>query len=165
MPYWAGQIGSFNKQHIYKHFSMLIRADRAKPKWKRMNFSEAELEARMVETLVPCYSLPNLLRAFGISKVGFLLIDTEGLDCKIMAAQHWSSAQWCKRRPRSVVFEHKHCDKGAWANATMNLRHHSFCPAGGGAQAAASQRAGAGDRYSLIKGDSENEFWALTYER
>ena len=54
-------------------------------------------------------------------------VDTEGLDCEILADQDWSSREWCELGPMVLLFEWKHCTPSAHANAVRSLEG-SRCP-------------------------------------
>ena len=149
LAWWQGQIGSFNKQHLYNHFKPLLKS--AKPKNR---YTWANLEALLTETPVACYTLLGLLRAHGIAKVGMLLLDTEGLDCGILANQEWGSDEWCDRRPTGIVFEFRHCPKEALANASTALSERS-----------GKCRHAGKEHYKRVAANSENEFWALERKR
>ena len=58
-------------------------------------------------------------------RVGLMLIDAEGLDCDIVAAQDWSSPEWRgDRGPAVLVFEWKNCQPEAYSRAVANLQRH-----------------------------------------
>ena len=83
-----------------------------------------------------------------------LLLDTEGLDCGILANQEWGSDEWCDRRPTGIVFEFRHCPKEALANASTALSERS-----------GKCRHAGKEHYKRVAANSENEFWALERKR
>lgn len=152
LAWWQDQIGSFNKGHVVKHFASLLESQQE----VASRLTRTDLEARLTETQVPCHTLLGLLRAHGVGKVGMLLIDTEGLDCAIVASQDWASADWCRRRPRGIVYEFRHCGGEAQRNATRALAERSACtfsPPG---------RPPRTSHYREVSANGENRFFGLT---
>mmetsp|Transcript_28222 Transcript_28222/g.72229 ORF Transcript_28222/g.72229 Transcript_28222/m.72229 type:complete len:325 (-) Transcript_28222:1137-2111(-) len=121
LPFWATQIGSFRRQHVEKHLPLLAATT---------NHSVEALRELIAVDLVTCTSLLSLLKRQRIDRLAALLIDTEGLDCDLVASQQWSSRQWCSSlRPTILVFEWKHCSPMAYASATSALELQSTCRA------------------------------------
>lgn len=61
--------------------------------------------AYLQSIFVPAYDWAALISVHGISTIGHLIIDTEGLDCRLL-----QSFPFSKIRPLMVSFEHCHCD-------------------------------------------------------
>lgn len=83
------QLGSFDKQHIFKHYENL----------------EGELEAFIREIEVEVLPLPDILQRNHIQDCHLLHIDTEGYDYKVLSTLNFSVT-----RPFVLFIEHKHLD-------------------------------------------------------
>lgn len=153
LPRWADQVSSFKYQHVQKHTSSMAR---------KSNHSAAFLRTRIVTRAVRCGPLLSLLEAHAIERVGALMIDTEGLDCQIVAAQAWTSPRWCRLRPQGVLlYEKKHCDENSSKLALEALDHSRGCSATGHAANDATKRAPHGYR-RIAANDRENAVFALS---
>lgn len=120
LPWWASQIGSFNKNHIRKHF----------PQFGRYNVST--LEGHIKTTKVQAKLLSEAIKGAGVGKVGVLIIDAEGLDCRIVASQDWGSDDACRWRPNLLYFERTHCSDEGYIEARRALLHaHACAPTAG----------------------------------
>ncbi|MEL6863364.1 MAG: FkbM family methyltransferase [Bacteroidota bacterium] len=84
LPYWFDQLGSFDKNHILKHF------DGALAPFMR----SAELEG---------LSLPQLLSRNEVAHIEVLHIDTEGYDWKIL-----SQLDQERYTPQFILYEYNH---------------------------------------------------------
>ena len=94
LPFWATQLGSFNKQHqnfLHREFSR----------------QGLLLQDYLVESDVRVLTMPRLLKEHNIPQesVALVLIDTEGFDCDIVLSLNLTKAF----KPRMLVFEHKIC--------------------------------------------------------
>jgi len=127
LPSWVTQIGSFNRQHILKH-------SRA---WKKSGLKVRDY-IRPIRVSVD--TIPGVLSKHGVHRreVALLLIDTEGLDCKIILSQTFGENEV---RPGLIVFEYKWCK-----DERNEVRVHL-------------QRFG----YSVFQEDEENDFAILNY--
>ena len=96
-PRWVSQMGSFNRSHVEKHLRPLV-----KPGWSMSKLQEA-VSRNTVR--VPCGPLPELLGRHGAPAPDVLMLDLEGLDCRVIAMQNW-----CALRPRLLIFESAHCE-------------------------------------------------------
>ena len=96
LPYWATQLGSFDKQH--QQASPLAFA------FKRRGLV---LEDYVIESKIRVLSMTRLLKEHNIPQEGamLVLIDTEGFDCDIVLSLNLAKAF----KPRMLVFEHKVC--------------------------------------------------------
>ena len=84
LPYWYDQLGSFDKQHILKHFDGAL---------------EPFIKTKMLEGI----TLPTLLLRNHISAIDILHIDTEGYDWKILSQLNLQQYE-----PKFILFEHHH---------------------------------------------------------
>ena len=89
LPYWYDQLGSFDKQHILKHF------DRALEPFLR----SAQLEG---------ISLKTLFDRNKIAKIDLLHIDTEGYDWKILSQLNLEAQQ-----AKFILYEYHHLSEEA----------------------------------------------------
>ena len=130
LPSWSTQIGSFNRVRVtnmlkFMHPHQLQRGG---------NWTARQLAGSVLAEAVLCRTLAQELRAHAALRAlrpAVLLVDTEGLDCRIVAAQ-----DWC-RPPLDelalLVWEHKHCLEGAYTRAKAALGR---CPQYGSAAGA-----------------------------
>ena len=88
MKYWASQLGSFNKNHIYKH-----------NRWLGKQVTENNIQS----TTVQCHTLNDTIRKVGVPTT--LLIDVEGLDCSLMRSYDFCASPQIE----DVAFEPVHC--------------------------------------------------------
>ena len=84
LPYWYDQLGSFDKQHIVKHF-------------------DGALEPFIRSSLLEGITLPQLLDRNEVKEIDILHIDTEGYDWKIL-----SQLDLERFRPKFILYEHNH---------------------------------------------------------
>ena len=118
LPYYSTQIASFDRSHLERHFAHMLHRQTRRPPW-----TLEELYQSIGVVDVPCQSLERELRWLSQQqhegqrvRAGVLLIDTEGLDCAIVAAQ-----DWCALSPDVLVYEHKHCPAGDRASAVARV--------------------------------------------
>ena len=86
LPQWYDAIGSFSKDTILDHGRVI-----------------PDIEARLVETEVPCLTFDSLCTKHGLEQVDLLLLDTEGYDYEILRQINFSV-----HRPVLVIYEHYH---------------------------------------------------------
>jgi len=123
LPFWATQIGSFNRSHVEKHLGLLARNKKSTVVYK-----VEELRSKISVKPVLCTSLLSLLQRQRIQRMAVLLIDTEGLDCDLVASQDWSSPEWCgSLSPGLLVFEWKHCSSASYDRAITSLKRRKQC--------------------------------------
>jgi FkbM family methyltransferase len=91
LPDWADQIGSVDRDHLV----VLGRQCR---------FGD-DFEGRIREMTIRSLTPDGLFREHGVGRVGTLLIDTEGLDAKLIGAVDLEGTE-----VRTIVFERKHTD-------------------------------------------------------
>ena len=111
LPFWSTQIGSFDHDHVHKHFGALLQQQSPASGW-----TSEKLSAAVQVEEVPCLPLPKLLR--GTPPPQVMLVDTEGFDCAIVAA---ISAR-VLRTLQLIVYEHKHCTDASRAAARARLK-------------------------------------------
>ena len=87
LPYWFDQLGSFDKQHILKHF-------------------DGALAPFIKSATIEGIALDTLLERNDIGKIDFLHIDTEGYDWKIL-----SQLDQKKYTPKFILYEHSHLSR------------------------------------------------------
>jgi FkbM family methyltransferase len=84
LPAWYSQLGSFNRQHIIKHFGYAI-------------------EPYIITTDIEGISLQTLFSRNNLQKIDVLQIDTEGYDWEILSQLDLKSIV-----PVLIIFEHFH---------------------------------------------------------
>jgi FkbM family methyltransferase len=84
LPIWYDQIGSFDRQHLYKHFGN-------------------EIEPFIVSLAVEVLPLDDLFNRTSISHCHLLHIDTEGYDFKVIGTLDLRII-----RPTVIYIEHRH---------------------------------------------------------
>mmetsp|Transcript_25681 Transcript_25681/g.58429 ORF Transcript_25681/g.58429 Transcript_25681/m.58429 type:complete len:256 (-) Transcript_25681:125-892(-) len=142
LPFWASQIGSFSREHVELPLGMFASTMGHK-------HTVNSLRERITVQSVRCTSLLSLLQRRGVTRVGLLLIDAEGFDCDIVAAQDWSSKEWVgDLSPAVLVFEWKNCKPEAYEKAMANLLRHNV-----------------GIGYRLIAETNENAFFSRVQRR
>ena len=95
---WYKQIGSFNKEHLKKHFNFHIE-----PYIQKIEISGLTLQ--------------QLLDRNEVDKLDFLHIDAEGYDWKIL-----SQLDLDKYKPHLILFEHKHLKASEKEQALIYLK-------------------------------------------
>lgn len=99
---WYKQIGSFNKDHLKKHFKLDI---------------EQYIEKMEISGL----TLQQLFNRNNIDKLDFLHIDAEGYDWKIL-----SQLDLDKYKPHLILFEHKHLRASEKEQALTYLKDYKI---------------------------------------
>ena len=102
LPFWATQINSFSLSQVEHSVHGMERAladasQHRQPRGSdasRPSYTYERLRANVVRHNVTCRPLLSTLRVHGARRIGVLLVDTEGLDCDVIASQNWSSPQW-----------------------------------------------------------------------
>ena len=111
------------------------------------NYTKAKLHAMVRPRLINTTSIQRLLAHHNVRRVGVLLIDTEGLDCAIIAAQDWSSPVLCSLNPRVIIYEKKFCSQQLARRARAALLATRKCASGGD---------DASQQYAVVGQDAEN---------
>ena len=98
LPFWYDQIGSFDRQHINRHFG-------------------AELDQFVTTINVPTLRLPELLERNGIEAIELFHIDTEGYDWIVL-----QQLDLKRYAPSVILFEHRHLSPADRSAACRFLR-------------------------------------------
>ena len=98
LPVWYDQVGSFNRQHISKHFPGHL------------------IDQFIVEAKIPCLTLSELFVKNNISRLDILHIDTEGFDWEILQQLDLNTFE-----PTIILFEHSHLSPESRAAARSFL--------------------------------------------
>ena len=99
LPEWARGLGSINKNHpivISNGWENLVK----------------EISIQMM-------TVKDLLDKYGIKKIDYLKIDTEGMDCEILNEFDISDIQ-------EILFEHKHCLQDDVSRELQRLQENNF---------------------------------------
>jgi FkbM family methyltransferase len=89
-PEWFNQLATLDREVLLKHRSSI-----------------PEIDLLLVEERVPTVRLDTLLVRHGISRIDFLVIDTEGHDFEVLR-----TLDLARFRPTLVMFEHQHLSEG-----------------------------------------------------
>ena len=84
LPVWYDQLGSFNPNHIRKHFG-------------------DEINPYIVCEKIPCQTLNEVLLLNSVKDIDLLHIDTEGFDYRVLRQFDFTCFQ-----PEIIIYEHKH---------------------------------------------------------
>jgi FkbM family methyltransferase len=101
-PPWYDQLGSFNNEHISKHFN-------------------GKFNPFIVKEKVECVPLSDVLLRNDVTKIDLLQIDTEGFDYKIL-----SQLDFQKYTPKVILFEHKHLVDDEKKKAILLLKNNGY---------------------------------------
>ena len=99
---WYKQIGSFQKEHLRKHFTI-------------------DIEKYIEEIEIKGVTLEQLLVRNNIEKLDFLHIDAEGYDWKILSQLNLE-----KYKPHLILFEHKHLKVSEINEAIVYLKDYKI---------------------------------------
>jgi FkbM family methyltransferase len=102
LPGWYDQLGSFNKEHILKHF-------------------DGKLAPFIVSQPVTTLPLGDLLARHHVKKLDLLHIDTEGFDYKVLSTLDFSIYH-----PRVILYEHEHLSIDEKAQALALMRENGY---------------------------------------
>ena len=119
LPGWSTQIGSFNREQVT---NVVLKKLHPQQLARGGNWTAQQLSESILADVVLSRTLAQELRAHAALRAlrpAVLLVDTEGLDCRIVAAQ-----DWC-RPPLDelalLVWEHKHCKVAEYTRARAAL--------------------------------------------
>lgn len=101
-PYWIDQLGTFDREHINRHFG-------------------GKLDPYIVEEMVECCTLPQMFEKHSITNVDLLQIDVEGFDFEIV-----KQIEFDKIRPGIIIFEHQHLSEEAKDSADELLVENGY---------------------------------------
>ena len=117
LPTWSTQIGSFNPVRFFRQMSGFARVG---------NWTREKIAAKVVRSKVACRSIVDEISRHATlaqSRPAVMMIDVEGLDCRVVAAQDWCAEPL--NRLHLLVFEYKHCTEHAFRAAQQSLAR---CP-------------------------------------
>jgi FkbM family methyltransferase len=89
-PEWFNQLATLDREVLLKHRSSI-----------------PEIDSLLIEERVPTVRLDTLLARHGVSRIDFLVIDTEGHDFEVLR-----TLDLALFRPTLVMFEHQHLSEG-----------------------------------------------------
>ncbi len=102
LPFWYDQLGSFDRDHILKHF-------------------DGVLSPFVLECSVEVRPLSEVLEKNGIRDVHLLHIDAEGYDYEVLKTIDLSSAA-----PAAILLEHQNLSGGDKRELVQHLRRHGY---------------------------------------
>jgi FkbM family methyltransferase len=102
MPEWYDQLGSFDRNHLAKHFS-------------------AEVEKFIIEKDIDVCPLSLILKQTGFMAPLFLHIDVEGFDYEVL-----KSLNFRQSRPSIIMVEHKHLSAADLYSMTQLLEGKGY---------------------------------------
>ena len=132
LPSWSTQVGSFNRVRVMN----MLKFMHPHQLQKGGNWTVRQLAGSVLAEAVLCRTLAQELRAHAVLRAlrpAVLLVDAEGLDCRIVAAQDWCHPPLDELA--LLVWEHKHCLEGAYTRARAALGR---CPQYGSAAGAST---------------------------
>ena len=103
-PLFAYQIGSFDRDHITKHFPDI-----------------SDMDSKIEEINVPCRTYEEIRREAGLSDVHVLHMDVEGYECHILRSIDFDSS-----KPRIILFEVSHMSNSTKHGVFTMLRDHGY---------------------------------------
>ena len=86
LPWWADQLGSFDRTVILSHHSSI-----------------PDIDSRIVGEVVNCLTMRSLLEQYSIRHINLLAVDTEGFDADVIQQTLDHGVV-----PDLILFEHKH---------------------------------------------------------
>lgn len=98
LPPWWDQLGSFDRNHILKHFGPVI-------------------ETHISEITIPTLPLADVLARNHVSRIDLLHIDTEGFDWHVLRQLDLTQFQ-----PKVILFEYRHLPEAEHAAAIAYLQ-------------------------------------------
>lgn len=102
LPPWYDQLGSFDRDHITRHFG-------------------ARIEPYIVAAKVPCLTLAEVFARLGDHPPDLLHVDTEGFDAAVVA-----QVRHPLRAPLLILYEHKHLAPGAARETRRHLERLGY---------------------------------------
>lgn len=104
LPRWYDGIGSFSREAVLAHGRLI-----------------PDIEARLVETRVPCLTFDSLLAKHGLGRVDLLLVDTEGYDSELLG-----HIDFAVHRPALVIYEHYHLSRPDRRACRARMEDHGY---------------------------------------
>ena len=96
-------LASLSEAHINQHLERVSKWHKGLQKVKDVPHKAVRVSSFDWDTLIDVY---------GVGTIGHLIIDTEGLDCRLLVAFPFH-----RLRPQLISFEHAHCD-GPFSSTT-----------------------------------------------
>jgi FkbM family methyltransferase len=84
LPFWFDQLGSFDRNHILKQL-------------------DGRLEPFIIEELIECVPMQEILDRNHVERFDLLHVDTEGFDCQVI-----SQIDFTRYQPKVILYEHHH---------------------------------------------------------
>jgi FkbM family methyltransferase len=106
LPEWIDQLGSFDKQHIFKHLE---------------EFNIEHLKKFIVEDMIDCATFEEICKRNEVRRIDLLHIDAEGYDFKVL-----SQVDFNKYKPLVVLFENKHLPEEEVVQAECLLKNEGY---------------------------------------
>ena len=104
-PPFAYQVGSFDRQHIIKHFP-----------------AYPNLETKIEAIDVPCLSYEQIRKRAGLSEVQVLHLDVEGHEDQIL-----NTIDFGQSKPLIILYEISHMSESTRQQSQILLRSHGYC--------------------------------------
>ena len=101
---WYDTIGSFDREHLFKHRVVI-----------------PHIEDRIETIDVPCETVAEVCRRHGIDNPDLVMIDAEGYDAEIVASIDLEAI-----RPRLIIYEHHHLEPAARDACERRLRESGY---------------------------------------
>ena len=102
LPAWYDQLGSFDRNHIVKHFG-------------------TKIEPYIIESQVRACTLSEVLQRNHIDQIHLLHVDTEGYDYEVLKQLDFS-----KHKPCIIYIEHAHLGMPDKLNMLALLHGHGY---------------------------------------
>jgi len=104
LPAWAYQVASFDRQVLLSHEAQI-----------------PDVVSRIVERIVPCRTISEIIDQYQMIEIDCLQIDTEGYDHIVVA-----SFPMHVTKPKLIIFEHKHLSGDALNETIGYLRREQY---------------------------------------
>ena len=101
---FAYQIGSFDRNHILKHFPHIV-----------------DMEAKLECIDVPCKRYETILEETGLLRVHVLHLDVEGYEAEIL-----KQVDFGRPKPLLILFEISHMPESARVECFEMLQHQGY---------------------------------------
>jgi FkbM family methyltransferase len=104
-PPFAYQVGSFEREHVLKHFQEI-----------------PNLEAKIEAIEVPCKTYEQIREQAGLSSVHVLHVDVEGHEEQVL-----NSIDFSRSKPLIMLFEIAHMPETTKRRSFAMLQNHGYC--------------------------------------
>jgi FkbM family methyltransferase len=102
LPFYYDQLGSFDRNHIFKHF-------------------DRRVEPFIIEEQIECVTLQEVLDRNHVAALDLLHVDVEGFDYQVLSQLDLSRYQ-----PAAILFEHKHLPAEDMSKANARLETSGY---------------------------------------